>query len=333
MLKRTARLRSARRRGGARRRRHQDRLDLRLHRPVRGRRLEAGVDRHQDRHRHDQREGRRRGPQDHRHLRRRAVQDRRRHQRGRAPARTRSKVDLLMGVYSSAQCVPMAAKVDAPRSSSGSTSASPRRCSRTRTCSTCSARRSIPTSTARPPARSSPRTPKSKLGKDAEGHQGRHHPRGRPLRRRRRRGQRGRVQGARHADRAQGRLCGDRDRSLRAGDKLRRAQPDVILHTGYNPDITLFLRQAKEQGLKFKALIGHGAGYSQIDKLIETFKDDVNYFLQRRSGGGAAARCQDAQARPRRPHRRDGQALQGGDRRRTRCRRTSRWASTRPGSS
>ena len=59
--------------------------------------------------------------------------------------------------------------------------------------------------------------------------------------------------------------------------KLRRAQPDVILHTGYNPDITLFLRQAKEAGLKFGALIGHGAGYGQIDKLIETFKDDVNY--------------------------------------------------------
>lgn len=61
--------------------------------------------------------------------------------------------------------------------------------------------------------------------------------------------------------------------------KLRRAQPDVILHTGYNPDITLFLRQAKEAGLKFQALIGHGAGYSQIDKLHETFKDDVNYLL------------------------------------------------------
>jgi branched-chain amino acid transport system substrate-binding protein len=61
--------------------------------------------------------------------------------------------------------------------------------------------------------------------------------------------------------------------------KLRRAQPDVILHTGYNPDITLFLRQAKEAGLKFQALIGHGAGYSQIDKLYETFKDDVNYLL------------------------------------------------------
>jgi branched-chain amino acid transport system substrate-binding protein len=59
--------------------------------------------------------------------------------------------------------------------------------------------------------------------------------------------------------------------------KLRRAQPDVILHTGYNPDITLFLRQSKDAGLKWAALIGHGAGYGQIDKLIETFKDDVNY--------------------------------------------------------
>jgi branched-chain amino acid transport system substrate-binding protein len=59
--------------------------------------------------------------------------------------------------------------------------------------------------------------------------------------------------------------------------KLRRAQADVILHTGYNPDITLFLRQSKEAGLKWAALIGHGAGYGQIDKLIETFKDDVNY--------------------------------------------------------
>jgi branched-chain amino acid transport system substrate-binding protein len=59
--------------------------------------------------------------------------------------------------------------------------------------------------------------------------------------------------------------------------KLRRARPDAILHTGYNPDITLFLRQAKEQGLKFQALIGHGAGYGQIDKLSETFGEDVNY--------------------------------------------------------
>ena len=60
--------------------------------------------------------------------------------------------------------------------------------------------------------------------------------------------------------------------------KLRRAQPDIIVHAGYNPDITLFLRQSKEAGLKFMALIGDGAGYGQIDKLRETFKDDVNYF-------------------------------------------------------
>jgi branched-chain amino acid transport system substrate-binding protein len=57
--------------------------------------------------------------------------------------------------------------------------------------------------------------------------------------------------------------------------KLRRARPDVILHTGYNPDITLFLRQAKE---KWGALIGHGAGYGQFDKIYATFKDDANYI-------------------------------------------------------
>src|SRR6266851_4488693 len=60
--------------------------------------------------------------------------------------------------------------------------------------------------------------------------------------------------------------------------KLKREQPDVLLHTGYNPDITLFLRQAKEQGLKFKAMVGHGAGHSQIDKLRQSFGEDVNYF-------------------------------------------------------
>jgi branched-chain amino acid transport system substrate-binding protein len=58
--------------------------------------------------------------------------------------------------------------------------------------------------------------------------------------------------------------------------KLRRARPDVVLHTGYNPDITLFLRQAKEQGLKFAALIGHGAGYAQYDKLAETVGKDID---------------------------------------------------------
>lgn len=60
--------------------------------------------------------------------------------------------------------------------------------------------------------------------------------------------------------------------------KLKRAQADIILHTGYNPDITLFLRQARESGLRFKMLIGNGAGYSQIDKLRATFNKDVDDF-------------------------------------------------------
>jgi len=60
--------------------------------------------------------------------------------------------------------------------------------------------------------------------------------------------------------------------------KLKRARPDVIFHTGYNPDITLFHRQAREGGLKFQALIGHGAGYGVYTKLKEGLGKDVNYF-------------------------------------------------------
>jgi len=60
--------------------------------------------------------------------------------------------------------------------------------------------------------------------------------------------------------------------------KLRRARADVILHTGYNPDITLFWRQAREQGLKWAALIGHGAGYGQFDKLQAAFGKEAEYI-------------------------------------------------------
>ena len=60
--------------------------------------------------------------------------------------------------------------------------------------------------------------------------------------------------------------------------KLRAGRPDVILHTGYNPDIALFLRQAKEQGLRTKIYIGHGAGHSQLAKLKEAFGNDVEGF-------------------------------------------------------
>src|ERR1700688_414173 len=61
--------------------------------------------------------------------------------------------------------------------------------------------------------------------------------------------------------------------------KLKRAQPDVIFHTGYNPDITLLFRQAREQGLKFGAIVGHGAGYGVYEKLKEGLGVDANYLF------------------------------------------------------
>jgi branched-chain amino acid transport system substrate-binding protein len=61
--------------------------------------------------------------------------------------------------------------------------------------------------------------------------------------------------------------------------KLKRAKPDVLLHTGYNPDITLFLRQAREQGLKFGVLIGQGAGYGVYDKLKDSLGKDAQYVF------------------------------------------------------
>ena len=61
--------------------------------------------------------------------------------------------------------------------------------------------------------------------------------------------------------------------------KLKRARPDVIFHTGYNPDITLLFRQAREQGLKFAAIVGHGAGYGVYEKLKEGLGTDANYLF------------------------------------------------------
>jgi branched-chain amino acid transport system substrate-binding protein len=60
--------------------------------------------------------------------------------------------------------------------------------------------------------------------------------------------------------------------------RLRAGRPDVLFHTGYNPDIALFLRQAKEQGLRVRAYVGHGAGHSQLDKLKEAFGNEVEGF-------------------------------------------------------
>lgn len=60
--------------------------------------------------------------------------------------------------------------------------------------------------------------------------------------------------------------------------QLKRAAPDIISHAGYNPDITLFLRQSRDNGLRFKMLVGDGAGYSQLDKLRASFGADIDNF-------------------------------------------------------
>src|SRR6202140_2085109 len=60
--------------------------------------------------------------------------------------------------------------------------------------------------------------------------------------------------------------------------KIKRSRADVISHAGYNPDITLFLRQARESGLHFKMLFGAGGGYSQLDKLRSSFGGDIDNF-------------------------------------------------------
>lgn len=62
--------------------------------------------------------------------------------------------------------------------------------------------------------------------------------------------------------------------------KLKAAEPDVIFHTGYFPDIVLFLRQAKELGLKMDAYLGHGAGHANPMLLAkEVGEDVVNYMF------------------------------------------------------
>src|SRR5437879_2876233 len=61
--------------------------------------------------------------------------------------------------------------------------------------------------------------------------------------------------------------------------KLKRARPDVIFHTGYNPDITLLMRQARAPGSKFGLRARHGAGYGVYEKLKEGLGADVNYVF------------------------------------------------------
>ena len=209
-----------------------------------------------------------------------------------------------MGVYSSAQCVPLAAKVDAAKKFMWATCASPRRCSRTRTSTTCSGRPVHSDQYGEASCIFLSENAKAKLGKDPKDlkvaiiHEDGPYGAG--------------VAPANEDDcKELGiQIVHKEGYSATATDlsalvtKLRRAQPDVILHAGYNPDITLFLRQAKEAGLKFSALIGHGAGYGQIDKLRRDLRRRRQLRHRRRPGRRAAARPEDPAAGRRRHDRR-----------------------------
>jgi len=62
--------------------------------------------------------------------------------------------------------------------------------------------------------------------------------------------------------------------------KLKASGADVLFHVGYYPDIVLFLKQARELGLKWKALLGHGAGYADMRVIGEAVgKEVVNYVF------------------------------------------------------
>jgi branched-chain amino acid transport system substrate-binding protein len=61
--------------------------------------------------------------------------------------------------------------------------------------------------------------------------------------------------------------------------KLKAAKPDVILHTGYYPDIVLFMKQARELGLTTKAIIGHGAGYANFPNLEKQLGRELVSYL------------------------------------------------------
>ncbi len=61
--------------------------------------------------------------------------------------------------------------------------------------------------------------------------------------------------------------------------KIKKARPDVILHTAYFPDLVLFMRQARELGLRWKLDIGHGAGHANFSELEKSLGSDmVNYL-------------------------------------------------------
>jgi branched-chain amino acid transport system substrate-binding protein len=61
--------------------------------------------------------------------------------------------------------------------------------------------------------------------------------------------------------------------------KLKASNQDAILHTGYYPDIVLFMKQARELGLKTKGIFGHGAGYANFVNLEKQLGKELAAYL------------------------------------------------------
>ena len=61
--------------------------------------------------------------------------------------------------------------------------------------------------------------------------------------------------------------------------RLKSAGADVVLQTSYQNDTVLFFRQMKEQGLKLKAVMGAGGGYSLTDTMKAVGAENIEGAL------------------------------------------------------
>ena len=139
------------------------------------------------------------------------------------------KVDMLLGFYSSAQCVPVAGRVEQLKKFMWITT-----CISSAVLDEQELQIRVPPAGERRPVRHDDdglhrAELEGQVRQGAEGSARRHHPRGRRLRRRRLQGQRGRRQEGRLQRRAEGRLFRHRARSVRAGDQAeaRPARRDL----------------------------------------------------------------------------------------------------------
>jgi len=170
------------------------------------------------------------------------------------------KVDMLLGFYSSAQCVPAAARIEQLKKFMWIT--------------TCISSAVLENRHLKYVFRAQPsgrqfglmstdflaRTRRPSSAR-TQGPARRHHPRGRRLRRRRVEGQRGRRPEGRFHHRAEGRLRGDGARPGVAGDEAQARAARRHFPHRLQPRHHAVPAPGPRAGLRFSALIGHGAGY------------------------------------------------------------------------